>query len=38
MTKEEVKYFLKYGLEWLIPAGYEKLVSEVKNEFNRKTI
>ena len=32
MTKEEMIFFINYNLEWLIPASYEKEVSEVKNE------
>jgi hypothetical protein len=32
MTKDEIIYFLSYGLSWLIPASYDKEVEEVKME------
>ena len=32
MTKDEIIYFLSYGLEWLIPASYEEQVEKVKKE------
>lgn len=32
MTKDEIIYFLSYGLCWLIPASYDKQVEEVKKE------
>ncbi len=32
MSKDEIIFFLSYGLEWLVPASYEKLLNEVKEE------
>ena len=32
MTKDEIIYFLKWGLEWLIPAKYENEVKQIKKE------
>lgn len=33
MDKDLILYFLKYDLEWLIPAGYENQIQEVKDEY-----
>lgn len=30
MSFEDISYFIKWGLEWLIPASYENDVKEVK--------
>ena len=32
MSKDEIIFFLSYGLEWLINASDEKLLNEVKEE------
>lgn len=32
MTKEEIIFFLRYDLEWLINASDESLLQEVKKE------
>lgn len=32
MTRDEIIYFLKWGLWWLIPAKYEKEANEIKKE------
>lgn len=32
MSKDEIIFFLSYGLDWLVPASYEKLLNEVKKE------
>ena len=32
MSKDEIIFFLSYGLEWLVNASDEKLLSEVKKE------
>ena len=32
MSKNDIIYFLSWGLEWLIPASYEKKVEEIKKE------
>ena len=32
MTKEEIIYFIEHGLDWLVPAGYDELVKEIKEE------
>lgn len=32
MTKDEIIFFLSYGLEWLVPCAYAKQVEEVKKE------
>ena len=32
MTKDEIIYFLEWGLEWLIPASYENEVKQIKKE------
>ena len=32
MTKDEIKFFLSYGLEWLVTASDEALLIEVKKE------
>lgn len=32
MTKEDIIYFIEQGLDWLIPAVYEDLLKEVKEE------
>ena len=30
MSKDEIIFFLSYGLEWLVNASDEKLLNEVK--------
>lgn len=32
MSRDDIIYFLSYGLEWLIPASYEKDVVQVKKD------
>ena len=32
MSKDEIIFFLSYGLEWLVNASDEKLLNEVKKE------
>lgn len=32
MSRDEIIFFLSYGLGWLVPASYEKLLNEVKEE------
>ena len=32
MTRNEIIYFLKWELEWLIPAKYENEVKQIKKE------
>ena len=32
MSEELIKYFLDWGLEWLIPAGYEDDIKRVKEK------
>lgn len=32
MNREEIIFFLSYGLEWLINASDEKLKNEIKEE------
>lgn len=32
MKKDEIIFFLTYGLEWLIPASYDEEVKKVKEE------
>lgn len=32
MKKDEIIFFLTYGLEWLIPASYDEQVKETKKE------
>lgn len=32
MSKDEIIFFLSYGLGWLVPASYEELLNEVKEE------
>ena len=32
MSKNDIIYFLSWGLEWLIPCKYEKEVEEIKKE------
>ena len=32
MSKDEIIFFLSYGLEWLVDASDEKLLNEVKKE------
>ena len=32
MSKDEIIYFLKWELEWLLPAGYEDEVKQIKKE------
>ena len=32
MSKDEIIYFIKWELSWLIPAKYEKEVEQIKKE------
>ena len=32
MSEELIKYFLDWGLEWLIPAGFEDDIKRVKEK------
>ena len=32
MTRDEIIYFLKWDLRWLIPAKYENEVKQIKKE------
>lgn len=32
MTRDEIIYFLEWGLEWLIPIKYEDEVKQIKKE------
>lgn len=32
MSKELIKYFLDWDLEWLIPAGFENEINEIKGK------
>ncbi len=32
MSKNDIIYFLSWGLGWLIPCKYEKEVEEIKKE------
>ena len=32
MARDEIVYFLKWGLEWLIPYAYENEVKQIKKE------
>ena len=32
MSKNDIIYFLSWGLEWLLPASYEKEVEKIKKE------
>ena len=32
MTRDEIIYFLKWELGWLIPAKYENEVKQIKKE------
>lgn len=34
MSEELIKYFLDWGLEWLIPAGFENEIKEIKGKLN----
>ena len=36
MNREEIIFFLMNGLEWLIPAGFEKEVEEIKRELHNE--
>ena len=32
MSEELIKYFLDWGLEWLLPAGFEDDIKRVKEK------
>ena len=32
MTRDDLIYYIKWGLEWLIPCKYEKEVKQIKKE------
>ena len=32
MTRDEIIYFIRWGLEWLLPLEYENEVKQIKKE------
>ena len=34
MSKDDIIYYIKWELSWLIPAKYEKKVKEIKKQLN----